>query len=106
MGDFDRTCRYLQRGAALPPATLWRLAFAAGRPSLGRSSAQSEPRTIDPHYRWYHRAASRQAKARNGVWRIHSAFDLPRERFGFFELTDEKGGERLDRIPVLAGEIR
>jgi len=50
--------------------------------------------------------AGRQAKARNGVWRIHSAFDLPRERFGFFELTDEKGGERLDRIPVLAGEIR
>jgi IS4 transposase len=40
------------------------------------------------------------------VWRIHSAFDLPGERFGFFELTDEKGGERLDRIPVASGEIR
>jgi hypothetical protein len=34
------------------------------------------------------------AKRENKLWRIHSAFDLPSERFGFFELTDEKGGER------------
>jgi hypothetical protein len=40
------------------------------------------------------------------LWRIHSAFDLPRERFGHFELTDQKEGERLDRIPVVRGEIR
>jgi hypothetical protein len=46
------------------------------------------------------------AKRKNAVWRIHSAFELPSERFGFFELTDEKGGERLDRIPVIKGEIR
>jgi hypothetical protein len=32
--------------------------------------------------------------------RIHSAFELPAERFGFFELTDQQGGERLDRIPL------
>src|SRR5207248_1924739 len=38
--------------------------------------------------------------------RIHSAFDLPAERFEFFELTDQHGGERLDRIPVEKGEIR
>ena len=43
---------------------------------------------------------------RNGVWRIHSAFDLPHERFGHFEVTDESGGERLDRIAVTKGEIR
>jgi hypothetical protein len=42
----------------------------------------------------------------NHLWRIHSAFDLPTERFGCFELTDESEGERLDRIPVIAGEIR
>jgi len=42
----------------------------------------------------------------NGVWRIHSAFDLPSERFGFFELTDQQGGETLDRIPAIKGEIR
>jgi hypothetical protein len=47
-----------------------------------------------------------KSKANQGVWRIHSAFDLPHERFGFFELTDEHGGETLDRIPVVEGEIR
>jgi len=46
------------------------------------------------------------SKTKNKLWRIHSAFDLPGERFGFFELTDEKGGERVDRIPVVKGEIR
>jgi hypothetical protein len=46
------------------------------------------------------------ARRGNHVWRIHSAFDLPAERFGHFELTDHKGGERFDRIPVEQGEIR
>jgi len=50
--------------------------------------------------------AGRMAKRGNKLWRIHSAFDLPGERFGFFELTDERGGETLDRIPVVKGEIR
>lgn len=46
------------------------------------------------------------AKTKNRLWRVHGAFDLPAERFGYFELTDETGGERLDRIPVVEGEIR
>lgn len=46
------------------------------------------------------------ARKRNAVWRIHSAFDLPQERFGHFELTDQQEGETLDRIPAVAGEIR
>jgi Transposase DDE domain len=46
------------------------------------------------------------AGSRNKLWRVHSAFDLPSERFGAFELTDESEGERLDRIPVVKGEIR
>jgi IS4 transposase len=46
------------------------------------------------------------ARMQNKLWRIHSAFDLPAERFGFFELTDQQGGETLDRIPVVKGEIR
>src|SRR6266581_9039965 len=50
--------------------------------------------------------AALAARRKNGLWRIHSAFDLPAERFGFFELTDQHGGERLDRIPVEKGEIR
>jgi hypothetical protein len=50
--------------------------------------------------------AGRAAKRENKLWRIHCAFDLPRERFGHLELTDEREGERLDRIPVIPGEVR
>jgi hypothetical protein len=46
------------------------------------------------------------ARLKNGLWRVHSAFELPAERFGFFEVTDEQEGERFDRIPVVKGEIR
>lgn len=46
------------------------------------------------------------ARKNSELWRIHSAFDLPHERFGHFELTDQQAGERLDRIPVIKGEIR
>ena len=47
-----------------------------------------------------------KARKHNELWRIHSAFDLPDERFGHFELTDQQEGETLDRIPAVAGEIR
>ena len=50
--------------------------------------------------------AGSAAKRENKLWRMHCAFDLPRERFGHVELTDEREGERLDRIPVVEGEIR
>jgi hypothetical protein len=50
--------------------------------------------------------AGAAAKQHNGLWRVHSAFDLPHERFGHFELTDERAGETFDRIPVIKGEIR
>jgi Transposase DDE domain len=50
--------------------------------------------------------AGAPAKRGNGVWRIHSAFDLPSERFSAFEVTEETGSERLDRIAVVKGEIR
>ena len=46
------------------------------------------------------------ARKNSQLWRIHSAFDLPHERFGHFELTDHQAGETLDRIPVIKGEIR
>ncbi len=48
----------------------------------------------------------RNGRKKNELWRIHSAFDVPRERFGHFELTDQQEGETLDRIPPVAGEIR
>src|SRR5208282_4047072 len=50
--------------------------------------------------------AGKTAKRESALWRVHSAFDLPGERFSYFELTDEKEGETLDRIPVVKGEIR
>lgn len=50
--------------------------------------------------------AGAAAQKQNKLWRIHSAFDLPFERFGHFEMTDQRGAERLDRIPVVKGEIR
>lgn len=46
------------------------------------------------------------ARKKSELWRIHGAFDLPYERFGHFELTDQQEGETLDRIPVVKGEIR
>ena len=46
------------------------------------------------------------AGKRNALWRIHGAFDVASERFAAFELTDQSGGERLDRIAVIKGEIR
>jgi hypothetical protein len=73
------------------------LAQAAPRASRGRLIRIVDGTTVP-------KAGS--ARAKNGVWRIHAAFDLPSERFGHFELTDERGGERLDRIAVVKGEIR
>jgi Transposase DDE domain len=50
--------------------------------------------------------AGREARRTNGLWRIHASFELPSERFDFLELTDETGGERIDRVPVVSGELR
>jgi hypothetical protein len=50
--------------------------------------------------------AGQAAKRGNRLWRVHAAFDVPHERFGWVELTDERGGERFDRMPVVKGEIR
>jgi len=49
--------------------------------------------------------AGKEARENNGLWRLHCTFDLPGERFGHIELTDEKGGERLNRTPVAKGDI-
>jgi Transposase DDE domain len=50
--------------------------------------------------------AGRDKSGTGGVWRVHAVFDLPRERFSAFELTDESEGECLDRAAVVPGEIR
>ena len=40
------------------------------------------------------------------MWRVHAVYDLPAERFSAFELTDETGAERINRMAVIPGEIR
>ena len=83
------------------------MAGAPGRASAGGRRAPSKPGPPDPAYRRDNGPAGRSGgKRQNKLWRIHSAFDLPAERFGHFELTDQHGGETLDRIPVVKGEIR
>lgn len=74
------------------------LAMAAPAASRGRLIRIVDATTVPK--------AGALARRNNGLWRVHGAFDLPGERFGFFELTDEKGGETLDRIPVARDEIR
>lgn len=48
---------------------------------------------------------SLSAKAEGRLWRLHCAYDPQNERFSAFELTDERGGETIDRIAVVPGEI-
>jgi len=74
------------------------LAAAAPQASRGRLIRIIDATTVPK--------AGPAARKKSELWRIHSAFDLPRERFGHFELTDQQEGETLDRIPVLKGEIR
>jgi hypothetical protein len=74
------------------------LAAAAPQASRGRLIRIIDATTVPK--------AGAAAKRGNKLWRIHSAFDLPAERFGHFELTDQHGGETLDRIAVVKGEIR
>ncbi|WP_456813621.1 hypothetical protein [Bradyrhizobium sp. USDA 4524] len=74
------------------------LAAAAPKASRGRLIRIVDATTVPK--------AGTSGRNKNAVWRIHSAFDLPQERFGHFELTDQRAGETLDRIPAVAGEIR
>jgi hypothetical protein len=74
------------------------LAAAAPQASRGRLIRIIDATTVPK--------AGPAARKKNELWRIHSAFDLPRERFGHFALTDQQEGETLDRIPVVKGEIR
>lgn len=50
--------------------------------------------------------AGKAERESGGVWRIHGVYDLPDERLSAFEITDEKGAEAINRIAVVAGEIR
>lgn len=74
------------------------LAAAAPKASRGRLIRIVDGTTVPK--------AGPAARKNSELWRIHSAFDLPSERFSHFELTDQQEGETFDRIPVVKGEIR
>lgn len=78
------------------------LGEAVPKPGKGRLIRLVDATTV-PKY-------GKKNRRNNGVWRLHSGFDLPGdesdEHFSFFELTDETGSERIDRVPVVPGEIR
>lgn len=89
------------------PKAVRRLAFRSGRRLPFRCLPQgTQGRTVRIVDATAVPKAGQKAKVGNGLWRLHCAFDLPSERFSHFELTDESEGERLDRIPVVKGEIR
>ena len=52
------------------------------------------------------RKAGKSDRECGRLWRIHAVFNLPSETFSSFELTDEKEAERINRVAVVAGEIR
>jgi len=40
------------------------------------------------------------------LWRLHAVYDLGEKQFSHLELTDRHSAEKLERAPVVAGEIR
>ena len=44
--------------------------------------------------------------SRGAGWRLHMGDDPPACRFTGFALTDGRGGERLERFPAMAQEVR
>lgn len=81
------------------------LAFLIGQVFAAAAPAASRGRRIRIIDATAVPQAGAAAKRESKLWRIHSAFDLPHERFGHLELTDEQEGERLDRIPIAKGDI-
>ena len=76
-------------------------------PSVGAAAAVgSRPRLIRLVDATTVRKAGKSARENGELWRIHAVFNLPSEQFSAFEITDETGAERIDRVAVIPGEIR
>jgi hypothetical protein len=74
----------------LPKCSDW-LEFLVGRALAKRTRGTVHGRLIRLIDATCVPKAGAPAKRGNGVWRIHSAFDLPSERFSAFEVTEETG---------------
>jgi hypothetical protein len=76
------------------------------RTSAGSQSALAGGRLIRLVDATTVRKAGKSARENGRLWRVHAVFDLPGECFSAFELTDEKGAERINRMAVIPGELR
>jgi Transposase DDE domain len=89
---------------------LARPALQAAQPSLhataGAGAATGQGRLIRLVDATTVRKAGKSARESGRLWRIHAVFNLPSEQFSWFELTDEKEAERINRAAVVPGEIR
>jgi hypothetical protein len=74
--------------------------------TVGNGPAENQPRLIRLVDATTVRKAGKSARESGELWRIHAVFNLPSERFSAFEITDETGAERIDRVAVVPGEIR
>jgi hypothetical protein len=74
--------------------------------AVGAAGRTGQPRLIRLVDATTVRKAGRSARESGQLWRIHAVYDLPSEQFSAFEITDEKGAERIDRVAVVPGEIR
>ena len=84
-------------------------ASASGAPA-STSAHGGRPRLIRLMDATTVRKAGVAARARGKLWRVHAVLDVSgeagKERFSAFEFTDEKGAEAIDRVAVIACEIR
>lgn len=82
------------------------LAQAAGAGACGDARRLGRGRPIRLIDATTVRKAGKSPRESGQLWRIHAELALPEERFGAFELTDETGAERIERLAVVPGEIR
>jgi hypothetical protein len=82
------------------------LARLLARASAGSQGAVAGGRPIRLVDATTVRKAGKSARENGRLWRVHAVYDLPAERFSAFELTDEKGAERINRMAVVPGELR
>jgi hypothetical protein len=99
----DRLARLIS--AEAPLARCWIVCVGATRGQAHRSGKRPTSRVPEASQAQLIPIADRPRRpqpteAENSATSL-SAFELPQERFGCYELTDERGGEQLNRMPVV-----
>ena len=84
MGACGRARRHFQCRVALSSPSMRRLVRPVDWPSVGDAPQAAQGRLIRLIDATTVPKAGTLARRENKLWRIHSAFDLPSERFGIF----------------------